>query len=203
MEDRAAKIISYLFHPIFMPFYGMLLLFNFQNIFSLLILFKAKLVILGFVFACTVILPLLIILMMKKQGFVKNLLMDERTERTLPYMVIALFYFITYHLFRQLELPFVYSLFLMGSAMLIALVTLINFRWKISIHMVGIGGITGMFIGLAINLSLNLIIMIGSLIFLSGIIGFARMQLNAHKASEIYAGFFAGVLVMAGLFLIF
>lgn len=87
--------------------------------------------------------------------------------------------------------------------MLIALVTLINFKWKISIHMIGIGGLTGVFIGLAINLSLNLTVMIGAFIALAGLVGFARLQLNAHKPSEIYAGYLIGVFIMSGLFLIF
>jgi hypothetical protein len=203
METKAAKIISYLFHPVFMPLYGLLLLFSFKNIFAQQLLFQAKLMILSFVFLSTVAFPMLVIYMMKKQGFIKSITMDNRSERIIPYMVVAIFYFMTYHMFRQLELPFIYSLFMMGSAFLIALVTLISFRWKISTHMVGIGGIAGVLIGLSFNLSINLISIIGSVILLSGIIGFARLKLNAHKPSEVYSGFLMGVLIMSVLFFIF
>lgn len=203
METRAAKIISYLFHPVFMPVYGLLLLFNFQNIFAQLLLLKAKLMILSIVTLTTVVFPLLVIYMMKKQGFIKSMTMDDRSERIIPYMIVALFYYMTYHMFRQLELPFVFSLFMMGATLLIALVTLISFKWKISIHMVGVGGITGVLIGLSFNLSINLISMIGAMILLSGLIGYARLKLNAHKPSEIYSGYLAGVFIMSVLFFIF
>lgn len=203
MENKAAKVISFIFHPVFMPVYGFLLLFSFKNIFAQLIFFKAKLMILSLVTMTTVVFPLLVIYIMKRQGFIKSVTMDDRSERVIPYMVVSLFYFTAYHMLRQLELPFVYSLFMMGSALLVALVTLISFRWKISAHMVGIGGIAGILTGLSFNLSVNLIILIGAMILLGGIIGSARLKLNAHKPSEIYSGFLLGVFIMSVLFFIF
>jgi len=200
MENRIAKFISYLFHPVFMPVYCLLLLFNLKSYFSFELEFKSRLILLAFVVITTLIFPLLIVLLMKKQGFIKSFLMETRQERRFPYLITAIFYFLTYNMFRQMQLSDMYIFYMMGAAFLLVIVVIVNLWWKISTHMIGMGGIFGLITGLALNLRMDMIFIIVTIILLSGIVGYARLKLNSHKPAEIYAGFLAGALVMFGIF---
>jgi len=200
MEERFAKIISYLFHPIFLPLYCLLLLFNLKSYFIFEIVLKAQYMLILFVFVTTIIFPLSITYLMKRQGFIQTYQMENRRERGYPYMITAIFYFLTYNLFRQLHLPGMFTIYMMGATLLLVVVIVVNFWWKISTHMIGIGGVFGLLTGLSFNLSLNLFFQVMIVIFLAGVIGYARLKLNSHKPSEIYAGFLAGAFVMFALF---
>ena len=64
--------------------------------------------------------------------------------------------------------------------------------WKISLHLIGIGGVLGVFLALQIIKGglLNLIV---ALILVSGILAFARLKEKAHSPAQVYAGFLLGV----------
>ncbi len=200
MENKIAKIISYFFHPIFLPVYCIFLLLNLKSYFSFEIVFNARLMLLSFVATTTIIFPLLIIYLMKRQGYIQSFQMKNLQERRYPYLITAIFYILTYNMFRQLQLPDIYILYMMGASFLLIIIVIINIWWKISTHMVGIGGVTGLAIGIAIKMGIDLMFPIIIITFIAGIIGFARLKLNSHKPSEIYAGFIVGVIVMTGIF---
>jgi membrane-associated phospholipid phosphatase len=69
----------------------------------------------------------------------------------------------------------------------------VNFRWKISIHMVGIGGITGMLLGLSSLFLLDLRVPIIISILIAGILGSARLRMGAHQPSQVYVGYLVGI----------
>lgn len=202
MEHRLAKIISYIFHPVFMPIYGLLLLYNMKSYFSFELILKARLLLLAFVFVTTILFPLLIVALMKKQGFIESYQMKSREERRFPYLITAIFYFVTYQMLRQMQFPEVYSFYFMGATFLLAMVVIINIWWKISIHMVGLGGVCGMVCGLAVTLSANMIFLISGIILAGGIVGYARLKLETHKPSEVYSGYLAGFGIMLCLYLL-
>jgi len=88
----------------------------------------------------------------------------------------------------------------MGMAILVLLAMVINLFWKISIHTLGIGSVSGTFFGISILLQTNLFPLIAALILLSGVVGWARLRLNAHNEAQVYTGFAVGFFVMVVLF---
>jgi len=202
-ENHFAKILSYIFHPVFLPLYCLLLLLNIKSYFTFELIFKAKLLLILFVSVSTIFFPLVMIFLMKKQGLIKSYQMNNRQERIYPYIIVVIFYFLTYNLFRQMQLPDIFLLYMLGATLLLLIVIIINIWWKISTHMVGIGGVLGLVAALMIKLSLNLIFLFAVIILLAGLIGFARLKLNSHKPLEIYAGLLAGIFIMLGIFCFF
>lgn len=196
MELKIAKIVSVLFHPLLIPTYTTLLLFNLNSYIAFQIPYQAKLLILGMIVITTFFFPVLFILIMKRRGMIKSLHMENREERLYPFIITAIFYFLTYQMIRQLQISDVYKLFTLGSAILILISMVVNFFMKISIHMVGIGGMLGALIGLSLHINLNMIYSIILIIFVSGVIGYSRLKLNAHKPIQIYTGFLSGAIVM-------
>ena len=202
MQEKIAKIISFVFHPMLIPSYTILILFNINNYISLLIPFSAKLLILGMVFITTFLFPLLFIFIMKRKGIVKTLQMETREERVYPFAVTAIFYFLSYYMLKQLHISDIYYLFLLGATLLIIIALLITFYWKISVHMIGIGGMLGALIGISFRINVDFVILIALTVLCSGIVAFARLKLNAHKPLQIYTGFLSGVIIMLLVFLI-
>ncbi|MCF6342533.1 MAG: hypothetical protein L3J31_07000, partial [Bacteroidales bacterium] len=173
MEKKAARIISVLFHPLLMPTYAALLLFNIPGHFSLSLSANYPYLFPAFVFTTTFVFSALIILTYLKMGFVKNLEMKNRQERTLPLVTMAGIYYLTYHLLKQGPVPTLFNFFMLGATMLVLLSLLLNYITKISIHMVAMGGLFGTFAGLALGFHNDLRLFIFLLALASGLTGFA------------------------------
>ena len=199
MENKTAQILSWILHPMIMPTYAILLMFSQDAYFVLIIPERLRLVLAGLIFANTFVLPLIFIWMMHRRGIISSLQMPERSERTFPFAITALFFAATWFMMQNLGLPGVYFLFIIGGAVLVSVALIVNLFWKISIHMMGMGGLLGGFIGLSLRMFVDAPALIILLILLSGLTGFARLKLNTHNSSQVYVGFIAGVSIMLGV----
>jgi membrane-associated phospholipid phosphatase len=81
---------------------------------------------------------------------------------------------------------------ILGTTIAAIITLLINLRWKISAHMVGIGGVLGAVIGISERFMQNLNGTIIVLFLVAGMIGYARLKLDAHTSLQVYAGFATG-----------
>jgi len=201
MENRFAKIISYVFHPLMMPTYAYMVLLHLKAYFSIIIPASTKWLIIGFIFITTFLLPSLISMFMMRRGMVRSMQMESREERTLPYMVTTVFFYITYYFLKNLQISPVYSYFMAGATFLVIFVLVINLFWKISGHMISIGSVLGAIVGLSVLMQMNLNLIIIISILFAGLIAYSRLKLGAHTPTQVYAGYGLGILVMGGLFL--
>jgi hypothetical protein len=202
MENTVARVISYLFHPLFMPLYFLLLLLNMNVFFSLVLPFHFKLILAGLITMTTILLPMLVFFFLYRKKLVRSVFLETREERIYPILVLAIFYYLTYYLLKGVHLSAIFSYYMLGATFLAILALILTFYLKISLHMLGIGGVVGMITGMAINFSMDLTGMILPILVLAGIIGTARLKLNTHKPSEIYSGFLVGVVIMFVLFFV-
>ena len=162
----------------------------------------AKLQILGMVFLITFIFPLFMMILFQRIGIIKSLYMKTKEERTLPYLMTIIFFYLTSYLLKQIQISPIFYYFILGATFLIIITLIINFFWKISIHMIGIGGMLGTFMGLSFLWMIDISFLIILLVLCSGITGFARLKLNAHNPAQIYSGFLLGTSFMLFLFLV-
>ena len=203
METRIAKIFSLLFHPLLMPTYGFLLIFCTNNYIATFTPFNLKLIILGITFLFTFILPSINALILLRAKKINSLEMETTRERTIPYISTSLYFFALYYLFYNAEFPPVFVIVILGAAISILLTFLINFKWKISAHAIGIGGIIGAVMGISLRLMIDLHLILVLCIFIAGCVGFARLKLNAHTPSQVYTGFLTGFLVELALMIFY
>jgi membrane-associated phospholipid phosphatase len=201
IETGIARAITYICHPMLLSTYALVVLFNMEVYFSIGIPAKAKWMIVLLVFIITGLLPMLLAVLMSRLGIVKTLHMEQREERIWPFVITALFYYLAYYLVKQLDLSTVYIIFMLGAFLTVIVGLVISFFWKISVHMIGMGGIVGAFTGLSLRLMIDMPLLIVILILLSGLTGFARLKLLAHTPAQVLAGFVAGFGVFILLFL--
>ena len=194
METRIAKIISYLFHPLLMPSYGLLLFFYLDRHVSYFLPFEIKKTLFLMTLSFTFVLPVMNAIVLLRMKIIRSLSMETKEERRLPLLITAIFYFAEYYLLTEAEVPATLKLLMLSAIISVMLTVIINLFWKISAHMIGIGGITGMAFILSILFQTPAFLIISSLFVIAGIIGYARLQLQAHSITEIYSGFLVGFL---------
>ena len=194
METRLAKTLSLLLHPLLMPTYGFLLIFCTKNYISTFTPFSLKVVILSITFVFTFMLPALNAFILLKMGRIKSFEMETPKERIIPYISTSLYFFGLYYLFITAQFPPVFVILILGAAISILLTWIINFKWKISAHAVGVGGIIGAMIGISLRLMIDLRLILILVIFIAGLLGFARLKLNAHTPAQVYSGYLLGAL---------
>ncbi len=152
-------------------------------------------------FTATFLFPLLSALLLLRFKIISSLEMKSRQERKIPYLVSSIFYFAESYFLMNTDVPVLIKVLMFGATLLVVSVLLINLFWKISAHMVGIGGLCGMMIAISYRLQINLHFILIAFFLIAGIVAFSRLKLNAHNPAQVYAGFLLGVSVQLILFL--
>ena len=200
MNKITARLISFVFHPLLVPIFFLLLLFQLKLPEVLLLPAKYKLLLLAFVFSMTFIMPVLFALLLWVLKVIKNLYVNGREERIVPMFGVAVFYFFTFYALKRLPVIPFFRLFMMGSTVLVLLGIVINYFYKISLHMTAWGGFSAAIVGMSFQLHQALYFWLFLVILCTGLVGFARLQCKAHNLTQVNLGFLLGFVVMLGLF---
>lgn len=192
------KFISYLFHPVFIPFFGTCLYFSiFQHIENA---YQVELI-LTYIFLGTVMVPILFLWLLKYFKLIQNFQIPTVRERRLPLLFFLLVSFLatkllsSYRILPDLTIMFIGITFISLIAYLF-----ISFQFKISLHAISIGGVIGVILALSKLYNMNLILLISTLFIIAGIILTSRLKLKAHSNLEVYLGFLTGIILQYGIF---
>ncbi len=186
-----SKLISYLFHPILVPTIGLFLILNsgaYISVMDIRIIRMLYLIVGTF----TLLLPLALLSLFLFSGVVHSVNMNDRRRRIIPYFITFILFYIACFLVKKLPVSSFFSAFLFASALSLLIIVIITYFWKISTHMTGMGGLTGLMLCLSYVFNTDTMYFLVIILFLSGILASARIRLNAHKPEEIYAGFILG-----------
>ena len=191
---KLTQLISILLHPMFMPILALHL--------TLLVLpslaftlSQNLLLIYGVLIFSTMVLPLISIFWLMQKGKVSSLEMSNHKERSLPLFKTVIWMSFGYYLLQNLLFytP-ILKAELLGAILIILLAAIISKFWKISLHLLGIGGVVGVFIALQI-IHGDFLYLLLLFILLSGLLGVARIKQKAHNYAQVYAGFLVGLSV--------
>jgi hypothetical protein len=144
------------------------------------------------VFISTYLLPATTSWAMWKTGWINSLEMETRKERNLPFLASLVCYLAGAYLLFTLPVPRIFAMMITGAAIAILWCFLINLFWKISIHMVGIGGVMGILFAYGYYFRAEVLISLIILSLLAGLLGSARLYKGAHIPSQVYLGFIGG-----------
>ncbi len=186
------KIISFVFHPIFFSTLGALLYFIISPQY---IPEKYKKIIIAVIFISTYILPLFLLIILKKLKLIQSFKLKTIEER--KFLVLFLIV-LTFMLGKMLLSTKIVSLlglsFYGGSIAFIIVFLLFSFNIKTSLHTLGIGSLIGLIIVMSIEYQINLTVLIAILIIVFGLLATSRLKLNAHQPKEVYLGVFLGLI---------
>lgn len=197
MLKRIAQVFSWSFHPLLMPTIGIMIMM-FTDSYVSFIPFQAKKMMILLTAIGTFILPALMIPLFLLQGKISNIELDERKERIYPLALTSIFYLLTFILFLRIPVFSLVHSFILGVLLSVVAAFLISLRWKISTHMIGIGGLVALVLVLSFKLDLHLIYPLIGVLIAAGITGSSRIYLEAHTEGQVYAGFLTGFLIVLG-----
>ncbi len=192
-----SKSISVIFHPLLMPTYALIIIFNSGTHYSY-IPPEAQKIIYVLIFLTTFLIPVSIIPFLLQLKLISTFQLNERKDRIIPLFVTAISYYFSFYLLNQLpfHVPQFIKILILASAILIIINLFINLKWKISSHLIGISGLLSLIFIYAIVFYANLLYILVLITLISGIVAFARLKLNAHSPQQIYSGFLLGFLGM-------
>lgn len=199
MIIKLAKLISWIFLPLFMPIIALIITMYIPSeekdlsnpsLYLLAPEIKDQLILLFLTFGT--IAPAFSFIIMYRRKLISTIEMDDRTERVMPLFIVFSYCFILFFLF-VLKAPngilpkYVYAIPLTG-AILSVFFAIINNWTKISLHAAGGGILTGYLCAFAIQqLNFNyMVILMGFII--SGLVMSARLALNKHSPFQVYLG---------------
>jgi len=199
---QLSKFISIILHPIFMPLLALYL--TLASLPSIAGSTSQDLnYIYGIVIFCTNILPLLSIFFLIKKERVSSLEISNHKERSLPLFITVIWMSVGFYMLNSvLFYATILKAELIGAILIILMAAIISKFWKISLHLLGIGGVVGVFIALQIMQG-GVLYLLLLFILLSGILGVARIDQKAHNHAQVYVGFLLGVCIELATLLIY
>ena len=188
-----AHLLSYVFHPLFIPFYVCWFLeFVHPSYFSGYSA-SGKSRVLLMVTLNAIFFPLVAVLLLKGLGFLESIVTPTQKDRILLYVSSMTFFFwAQYSLREQPEIPrilvaFMFGVFISSSAALIA-----NIYFKISMHAIGMGGLIGIAFVIMQQNTMLMTWPLSAALLIAGLVCTSRLIISDHTQKEIYAGLLVG-----------
>jgi len=186
----AARVMSMLFTPFYLPLLGLVGLFVFSYL--SLMPWAFKLQVLTLVYLFTILLPSVLIHIYRRyQGW--NLIeLGHKESRMVPYVISILCYFFCIYMMDMLHIPKFMSSILSAALFIQVVCALINVWWKISTHMAAIGGVAGALFIFGEFFGFNPVWWLCLVFILAGLLGTSRMILRQHSLLQVVVGFLVG-----------
>lgn len=198
---KSAQLISFLFHPLFIPVYlGWFFIYELR-LFPARDAWQQKLLLIQFAVNYT-FLPLVTVLITKGVGFIQSIYLRNQRDRIIPYITSMIFYFWVWYVFKNQQFPKEVVMFSLAVFLTSSLGLIFNNYFKVSMHALSIGVVmTFMFIQ-ALTHADNYGIYLSITLFISGLVCTARLVNADHRPFDVYAGLGLGALaqVVAWLF---
>lgn len=200
--DRISNVLSWVFVPLMMPLYALLISFHISVL--QFAPYQTKWVFCLIIFCITTVVPMLLILILKRIGIVDDLGLNGRKERLLPYIIsIATLGAAGWFMIAR-GAPLWTGMFFFGGALAGLINMIVNLWWKISAHAAAAAGV----VALLVCISREPIphpgieIWVACAIGVAGLLGAARVWLGRHTVLQVIAGSAVGFLSVFFLTLI-
>ncbi len=189
-----AQLLSYFFHPLFIPTYVFIfLVYQFPFDFPGITVWQLEMKIFS-IFWLTAFFPAFAVFLLWRLKFSESIFLRTQKERIIPYVIVMFFYWWMYFLSRNFtDQPAVLKFFYMGIFMATVFGLILNNYYKISLHAMGVGGAMGAIILFAFYYQASLGISISIATLITGLVCTSRFLVSDHTKKEVYAGLFVGI----------
>lgn len=132
--------------------------------------------------------PLFYLLWLVHKGTLQDIYMPQREARLWPLTILMLWLFLCLGLVHYWQVPKIVEMFILSAAVLVGILSLITFFWKISFH------------GATITAAATTTVMVAGsaawpVILLVPLVGWARIRLKRHTPRQVIYGSLVGALI--------
>ncbi len=188
----AAKVVSYVFHPLFVPVYVGWFFIYVVRLFPQLADWDRTKLLISFTVNYTV-LPLVTLLIAKGLGFIQSIYLKTQKDRIIPYVAAGIFYFWVWYVFKNQAFPKEIVMFSLAVFLASSIGLILNSYMKISMHAISAGVVMTLLVLLGLTSSANFGPYISLGLLIGGAVCTARLLTADHYPVEVYAGLFTGV----------
>ncbi len=200
MNKAFSHVLSVAFHPVFINLLNLWLLFTLFPALSYGIPLKMRMFYISIIFVSTSIIPLVMVLLLRFTGRVHSVMLNQKEDRRIPYLVTLVMYFFNYYNFNANYNKYpthpMFLSYLIACAAIIAVVMAVNFFNKISIHTATLGALAGVVAVAARYSDVDTRLLLAIVLLLTGLVATARVFLNSHQNLQVYSGFLLGFFLM-------
>lgn len=186
------KSISFIFHPLIMPFLGVGFYFLKSPRFIPETTIIAKLFSIGIL---TIVLPILLFYLLKTINKINSIYLETTKERIWPLILNCIIVILILNRVLTLnEIPELYFFFIGILCSTLACLILAFLKFKVSIHMIAAAGLFMFVVAIGIHFKININGTIAAMCIVMGAIATSRLHLKAHSSIELIIGFFIGLI---------
>lgn len=186
------KIVSYIFHPLFIPITGTIAYFQITPKYSPLDLQGGNILP---IFILTVIIPIILFLILRNIGIVHSIQLPTIKERKYPlYLNLVLLFIVIYKVIPNNYIIELYYFFVGLIIATLASILLLFFKVKSSMHLLGMGSLFMFLTNLSVHFETNITLALSISILVTGLVTTSRLYLNAHTKAEVFIGFCIGMI---------
>jgi hypothetical protein len=195
-----AQIISYIFHPVFVPLYVLAFLaFVHPYLYAGFPLILKKTAVMGSAFMAFTFFPIITVLLLKGLKFIDSFYLNTQKDRIIPLIACMIWYFWAWYIWKNfgntynaVDMPVVSVKFAFAAFLSTIFALMANIKMKISLHAISVGLMLAFMCLLSFSQELNFGIYLSIAIFITGLVCTARLIVSNHSASEVYGGLVAG-----------
>ena len=189
----AARFISYIFHPLFVPVYIAWFLITVQPYLCASFTPADKLITLLRFIIMYSFFPLVTVLLARGLGFIDSIYLKTQKERVIPYIACGIYYFWMCYVLRN-QPQFSKEVVQLSMAIFIAssIGLLVNIYMKVSMHSIAMGILLVFMSLLAFTQAGSYTVYMSVAFLLAGLVCTARFIVSDHTAKEIYTGLVVG-----------
>ncbi len=199
---RVAELLSVAFHPIFMPLYGLLIIYSSHTLHSFMPA-EIKRMIFILVTANNVMIPLALATVLYARGAISTFNARDRNERMILLTFSVVMYSITAFLLLRMQIPSLFRAYFISIAIVTLITLVITVFYRISLHASGIGGLLVLIVFMILLYNNSMVWQMVAVLVTGGAVMASRIHLQDHSPSEVWTGLLAGVATMSiSLFLL-
>ena len=189
----AARAVSMVFTPFYLPLAGLLALFIFSYMSLMPLFYKSLLLLMVYLF--TILLPTLLIHAYRNYQGWSRWQLGKRESRMVPYIIAIICYTLCYFVMSYFHIPQFMANILVAALLIQIVCAVVNVWWKISSHTAAIGGFEGALVAFSILFAFNPLWWFCVILVIAGAVGTSRMILRQHSLSQVVTGFLAGTVI--------
>lgn len=198
-----AKIISWIFHPVFVPVYVIWFLiymhpYLFTGFDAWLKTTTFLMAVLTFTFF-----PIVTVLLLKGLKFIDTIYLHTQKDRVIPIVACMIWYFWLWYVWQNfgktknaIDIPKEAIQFAMAAFISTIISLMVNIKMKVSLHAISAGVMLTLFILMSLSQDLNFGIWLSVALFITGLVCTARFIISDHTPQEIYGGLVVGAASM-------
>jgi membrane-associated phospholipid phosphatase len=186
------NVVSFVFHPLFIPFYTVVLYFLISPRFFLLKNIQFFEI---YLFVVSILIPLLFFVVLKYSGLFKSILIETSGERLIFSGMMFVVYLIILNKIIKFQMFIELIPFFMGITLALLIMSIANyFLKKPSLHALALGGMLTFLMIWSYYTRVFILPLIALIVFITAIVMASRLYLKAHSIKELTCGFVVGIL---------